>query len=96
MQFSHVEVDGVKGPSFLTDVKVVLLDKSNYQRHVKITHEGIFVDLIGQDGEVVDSWASEHNDMLAVPDEHEPADETEAAHRRFADYRKRGGKIQPH
>jgi len=53
MQFSHVEVDGKRGPSFLTDVKVILLDESNYQRHVKITHEGIFVDLIDSEGEVV-------------------------------------------
>lgn len=64
-------VDGKPVGTANNDVEAVVpltasgpnMENNPYERHVKVTHEGVIVDIV-VDGEVVESRSFDHSDLL--------------------------------
>ena len=61
----EIELGGTLQQMNVQSVKVIL-PAWRYQRHVAVTEEGIIIDIVDDDGEVIEGRSIEHNALLDV------------------------------
>jgi cytochrome c-type biogenesis protein CcmE len=61
----RVELDGRFVGNGLNHVTVIFELPDGTERRVNVTHEGIIVDLVSKDGEVLDTRSMEHEDVFS-------------------------------
>lgn len=60
---------GLKNRSLTVGDVVVVIKEHPYERHIKVTSEGIIIDIVDKKGEVVNTMSSMHDELCELPDD---------------------------